>query len=217
MFEWVTEFLVSVFGQANWLAVMIVSALPMLEFHTAIPFGMSAEIWGANAMSPFAAFFWGYLGSCVIMPVILLIGLPIMNRLRNTRLFRKAVDEFDKKLRKSKTKIEGKAAERAGKKHNPAMIDFYKIIGVVLFVALPLPFSGIYAGCLVALILGLGFWKSLLALLAGNLITGIFMVAVCTVFQDFVTYMLGAFFVGVFAALLFALIKVIVKPKALNT
>ena len=215
MLEIVQEMLVSAFGQNSWLAVVMVSLMPMLELHTAIPFGMSTEFWGSNALGVFPSFFWGFLGSCILVPIVLLIVMPVLKWLKRTKLLKRISESLEARLNRNKAQMEVKMQKRTSGKSS-GMQEFYKITGIALLVALPIPFSGVYTGCLLALVMGLGFWKSLIALYAGNLIGGLLMVAVCTVFKDSATVIAGAFFVLMLVTLVFGIIKLLVKPKEMD-
>jgi len=52
------------------------------------------------------------------------------------------------------------------------MIEKYEEIGLMLFVAIPLPVTGAWTGSLAAYLFGLKFWKSILFIFLGVLIAG---------------------------------------------
>jgi uncharacterized membrane protein len=54
-----------------------------------------------------------------------------------------------------------------------AIIEKYEEIGLMFFVAIPLPITGAWTGSLAAYLLGLSFWKSILFIFFGVLIAGI--------------------------------------------
>ncbi|MCK4696393.1 MAG: small multi-drug export protein [Candidatus Cloacimonetes bacterium] len=53
------------------------------------------------------------------------------------------------------------------------IIEKYEEIGLMLFVAIPLPVTGAWTGSLAAYLFGLKFWKSILFIFLGVLIAGI--------------------------------------------
>jgi len=53
------------------------------------------------------------------------------------------------------------------------VIEKYEEIGLMLFVAIPLPITGAWTGSLAAYLFGLKFWKSMLFIFLGVLIAGI--------------------------------------------
>ena len=59
-----------------------------------------------------------------------------------------------------------------------------KMIGVGLFVAIPLPLTGVYTGTCVAIMLDLNFYETLIAVTTGNFIAGLIMLAISTIFKN---------------------------------
>lgn len=59
-------------------------------------------------------------------------------------------------------------AERSARKAQPS-VEKYRLLGLIVFVAIPLPLTGIYTGALAAYILGLRGPRVYLALAAGGL------------------------------------------------
>ena len=54
-----------------------------------------------------------------------------------------------------------------------AIIEKYEEIGLMFFVAIPLPITGAWTGSLAAYLLGLSFWKAILFIFFGVLIAGV--------------------------------------------
>lgn len=79
------------FSNNVWLAVFIVSMLPIAEAKVAIPFGMATGVWGANALSPSAAALISYFGSMIPAIFIILFLKPVFEMLKKTKSFRKFV------------------------------------------------------------------------------------------------------------------------------
>ena len=52
--------------------------------------------------------------------------------------------------------------------------DFYKVLALFGFVALPGPFSGVWSASLAAFVFGIPFWQSIVAITLGNMISGVF-------------------------------------------
>ena len=61
---------------------------------------------------------------------------------------------------------------------NFGKIDALKYYGLFVFVAIPLPTTGAWTGCLIASLLGLDKKKSMLAAIAGVLVAGLIMLVV---------------------------------------
>lgn len=142
----------------NPLAIVaILSALPVSELRGGIPAGfvLGLPTWQIVmcAVAPNIA---------VVVP-ILLWAEPAANRLRRFR----ALDRFFTWL-----------FDRARRKS--AVVEKYGIFGLTLFVAVPLPVTGAWTGSLIAVVLGLNFWKSLLCVALGVIIAATVVTLICT-------------------------------------
>lgn len=135
------------------LTVMLTAALPIIELRGAIPVGISL------GLSPIHAFVLSFIGSMIPVPIILFAIRPIFNYLKKTKLFNKLVHKLtDKSLNKS-TKIKK-----------------YGAWGLMLFVAIPLPGTGVWTGSLIAALLNMRFKWAFPAIFFGNLVAGIIVV-----------------------------------------
>ena len=70
---------------------------------------------------------------------------------------------------------------------------FAKLFGVMLFVAIPLPLTGVWTGTAIAVMLGIPFVWTCVSVILGNLIAGIIMQTICSIFPNFTTWILIAF------------------------
>ena len=132
------------------LTVMLTAALPIIELRGAIPVGMSL------GMSPAHATVISFIGSMIPVPFILFTIRPIFNYLKKTKLFKKLVHKLtDKSLNKS------------------GNIQKYGAWGLLIFVAIPLPGTGVWSGSLAAALLDMRFKWAFPAILVGNLIAAV--------------------------------------------
>lgn len=242
----------NIFGNNVWLATILIAVIPAIELKGAIPFSMSSQIWGGEALGLFEAFFAGFLGSSMIVPVLVLLYRPIINFLKKTKLFRKLGNKIEGKVDKKKQKIEDKIeleylAESKGNIDNLQLDDNTKeqvnlqkssdnqdtiaidekdlvstqgdkkvfslkkkIISLFLFVALPLPFTGVWTGACIAVALGLNFWQSTATVVLGNAVAGLIVMAVSALFGDATIIFLYAFLAIIVAGLLFFATRAIV-------
>lgn len=129
--------------------VLLTAALPIIELRGAIPVGMSL------GMSPAHAFFISFIGSMLPVPVIIFTIRPIFKELKKTRLFRGFVD-----------RITAKTMLRSGR------IKKYGFWGLLLFVAIPLPGTGVWSGTLASVLLDIRFKTAFPAIFIGNFIAG---------------------------------------------
>lgn len=145
-------------GLSPELAVFITSMLPILELRGALP--MAINIFKIPWPK---AFLISYIGNLVPVPLILWLLKPIVKLLSKINIF----DKFFKWL-----------FERTRRKGNK-VIEKYEEIGLLAFVAIPLPGTGAWTGALIAFLFGLDFKKSLLVISLGVLIAGIIVTCLC--------------------------------------
>ncbi len=129
--------------------VVIIAAMPLTELRGAIPIGVSL------GMHPLHATLLGIVGSMLPVPLLLLYLKPIFLFLRGTKPFRKMVDRTVKKTLQKGDKVKK-----------------YTSWGLMIFVALPLPTTGIWSGCLAATIFNIPFKNAFTAILLGTTISG---------------------------------------------
>ncbi len=189
------------------LAVFLLSMIPIAEARFAIPFGISM------GLKPFEAFGWAFLGTSLITPILLLILIPIINALSRTKLFSKLGKFlFDKFSKKSK-KLADDDAQTDEKPRFFNKRDFKRMGGTALFVAVPLPLTGVWTGSAVASIIKLGFVKGLIGVVAGNAVACAILTLIGFLFADYVNYITLAFFIIAVIVVLILIIKLIIyKP-----
>lgn len=141
------------FGQI--LPVVGTACLPLWELKGAIPTGLllGLPLW--------ETFLWAYIGSILPVPFILRFTQPVMARLRQTKQFKRFAHWLEARtMRKSST------------------IRKYSLVGLLIFVAIPLPTTGVWSGALLASFFGLKLLPSFLMIIAGNLIAGLLVLGI---------------------------------------
>lgn len=130
---------------------MLVSMVPVVELRGGIPFGV------ARGLPVWAAYLAAIIGNILPVPFILVYIRRIFQwmRRRLPRLNR-LVDKLEKK------------AHLKGQK-----VTKYKYLGLMLFVAIPLPGTGAWTGSLAAAFLDMPLRKALPSVIAGVLIAGL--------------------------------------------
>ena len=137
--------------------------VPVLELRGAIPVGVAA------GLSPAAACLVSILGNMVPVPFILLLIRRIFDWLRGTRLFGPRIDWLERRAH-----LKGR------------MVRKYRLPGLIILVAIPLPGTGAWTGALVADVLDLRLRTALPAIALGVLIAGIITTTVtCGVIRVF--------------------------------
>lgn len=139
----------------NYWAVFGTAILPILELKVAIPMGV------AMGMPFWTAFLLAYAGSCLPSPFIIFFIEKIIVALSRSKVkfFNSVSNWILKKVDKHKGKIEK-----------------YGYLGVFIFVAIPLPGTGVWTGSLIAAMIGLKPKKSIPLVFLGNLVAGLAMV-----------------------------------------
>ncbi len=137
------------------IAVLITSALPLIELRGAIPVGMSL------GMSAVDATILSYLGSIVPVPFILLLIKHIFKYLETTKVFGPIVSRLTHKTMNT----------------NADKIEKYGAWGLLIFVAIPLPGTGVWSGSLAASLMNMRFKWAFPSILIGNAIAGLIIMA----------------------------------------
>ncbi|HDH28205.1 MAG TPA: ligand-binding protein SH3 [Euryarchaeota archaeon] len=134
------------------LIVFIVAMLPLSELRGAIPLAIAEY-----GMTPAEAYLLGVLGNLVPVVFLLYFLGPIEQRLRFIKVF----DRFFENL-----------FHRTRRKHSER-IDRYGALGLVTFVAIPLPVTGAWTGCAAAYVFGIQKRYSFPAIVLGVVIAGL--------------------------------------------
>ena len=140
------------------LTVFFTAMLPVWELKGAIPMG----IIGFN-MSMEQAFWTAYLGSSIPSIFIVLFIEKIINKLTDSKIsfFRRVARWIKAKVKKHQYKI-----------------NKYGYLGIFLFVAIPLPGTGIWTGSLLAAMMGLKPKIVIPLIFVANLIAGLAMLGI---------------------------------------
>ncbi len=131
-------------GLKREIIVMVVAMMPVSELRGAIPLGISL------GLSPIHSTLISIAGNILIVPFLLKLLHPIMTYFEKTYLFSKTIGWVKRRsMRKAKT------------------IKKYSLLGLFIFVAIPIPTTGAWTGCVIASLLKLDFNKAFLAISSG--------------------------------------------------
>lgn len=158
------EFIKNLIQNDVW-ATLVMSFVPLIELKGAIVFAR-----GIN-MGFFSALGLSYLGSTLVFIPIFFLLQPILNLLKKIKWF----NVFALKI---ENYFKGKADETLKKQSDKGekrklSETFLKQIGVFIFVAIPLPMTGVWTGTAIAVFLGLRFREAVLPVVIGNLVAGL--------------------------------------------
>jgi uncharacterized membrane protein len=138
------------------LVVFLMAMLPFGELRLSIPVAILHF-----HMDPFTAFTISVLGNILPVPFILVLFHRVEKYLRKYDRFNRLFDRlFDRTIRRAK-----------------ARIHTYEEIALILFVAIPAPFTGAWTGALIAYLFDLENKKSFLVICLGVIIDGIIVTA----------------------------------------
>lgn len=140
----------------EWLLTLLVSMVPVLELRGGIPFGI------ALGLDPWASFFASVIGNLIPIPFIILFIRRILSWMRQWGGYAARFSEW----------LERHAINRS------EQVRKYQLLGLCLFVAIPLPGTGAWTGALIAALLNIRLKSAfptigIGVLMAGFLILGL--------------------------------------------
>ncbi len=158
MVEWLVQWFLRVFGvfttnlMGKYISIFLISLMPILELRGGLIAAslMDLPMWNS--------FIVCLAANTLIIPLVLFLMENIMNFLSRFHVLKGAIDWLKNKTLKKKSTIEK-----------------YGFWGIMFFVAVPLPGSGAWTGCLLAVLLGLDKKKSFIASMLGVIIAGVIM------------------------------------------
>ena len=140
-------------GVSPQIITVFISMIPLLELRGSI------VIAGGILKLPFIqTFIAAVIGNMIPIPFILLFIKKIFDWMKKVKC-----------LKKIPTKIEEKAMKKS------EQIEKYGYLGLLLFVAIPLPGTGAWTGSLLATLLNLKTGKSLISIFLGVCTAGLIM------------------------------------------
>lgn len=136
----------------KYILVFIISLLPVLELRGGLIAAslLNLPMWQSILVCVF--------GNILIIPFVLFLMEKLITLLSKIKICKRFFDWWQKKALKKKD-----------------IIDKYGYLGIMLFVAVPLPGSGAWTGCLIAVLMGLDKKKSFIAALLGVFIAAVIM------------------------------------------
>jgi uncharacterized membrane protein len=152
MIEWLLSS-----GVPKELVVIITSALPILELRGALPIAINLF-----QMPWYWAFFLAIIGNLIPVPILLLFLDYLIKIISKVPIGEKMANWV---LERTKARSQ--------------IIRRYERIGLIIFVAIPLPFTGAWTGAIAAFLLGIKFHHAFLAILCGLIIAGAVVTSLC--------------------------------------
>ncbi len=142
-------------GLNHELAVFLISMVPIVELRGAIPFGVALGVkWHI-------AYILSVIGNILPVPFVILFFRPVIEYLEKTKLFGKLASKL-------KNRTTSKIKD----------VNKYKILGLYLFVAIPLPGTGAWTGAAIAALMKMRIKHAFPVIVAGVASAGVIMLAV---------------------------------------
>lgn len=130
--------------------VGLVATLPLIEIKGAIPFGISL------GLSYYHSFIISFIGSMIPVPILFFLIRPVFKVLRKSRFFGHIVERLTN-----------------GSIEKNSTIKRHGFFGLLIFVSIPIPGTGVWSAMLAASLLNMRFKLVFLALFIGNFIAGL--------------------------------------------
>lgn len=134
----------------NQMAIFLLSMFPLIELKGAIPLGITL------GLSNFDSTLLSYIGSMIPVPIIFFTIRRILKFLHRYNFHDKLANKIVDRTLKKGDKIKKKG-----------------LLGLFVFVAIPLPGTGIWSGTLIANLLDIRFKHAFFTIALGNLVAGI--------------------------------------------
>ena len=131
------------------IMTMVIAAVPVVELRGAIPAGV------ALGLEPQLACGAAIVGNLLPVPFIILLVRQAFDLLRKHPFFATKIDALERRAH-----LKGRLVRK------------YRLLGLTLFVAIPLPGTGAWTGALVAAFLNIRLRNALPAITLGVLIAG---------------------------------------------
>lgn len=131
------------------IAVVMVAAMPVSELRGAIPLAL------ALGFSPSKAYILSFIGNLLPVVPILFLLQPIVYKFRHIKIVQKFFDWLFERTRRKAT-----------------LVEKFEALGLILFVAIPLPITGAWTGCVAATLFKIRFRYAFAAIAAGVMLAG---------------------------------------------
>lgn len=137
-------------GNVEYLRILILSMIPVTELRGAIPIGIALDL------NPIGVYIASVIGSTLVSVPLVLTYRHIVQFMRDKKIFIKLLNKIDHKIENSMKKM--KAAS---------------LVGIILFVGIPLPTTGTWTAAAIASILRMRVVEAFCGVFIGNCLSGI--------------------------------------------
>lgn len=205
--DMICKWLLSVF-HFEQVVVVLISILPIVEARGAIPIAIG------YGLSPLESWFYAFIGSSIMAAILLVALMPLIKWLSGTKVFKKLGTVLYEKFEKKSQNIKSDGSEDnnlTAKEIKKS--ELKKMLGIFVFVAIPLPLTGVWTGSAIAAIAKLKYWKSLVAVVLGNMVASLIILLLSVLFGDYVNIITLVIFVIAIVIVIGLIIKVAMPKK----
>ena len=155
------------------LYIFFISMLPIVELRGAIPYGV------AIGVPLYITYIVAVIGNMLPVPFLIKKKKKILDWMSTSEFISKFVIKFKLKNKLVKLSLQDFCLKIIKKADNKAAkIGKYELLGVFLFVAIPIPGTGAWTGSLIAATLRLRLIPSVIAITLGVLSSGVIMMTI---------------------------------------
>lgn len=199
-----TEFISNLIGN-NYLATVIMSAFPLIELKGGIVYARD------SGLGFFTSLGLAFLGSTIIFFIVYWLLVPILNLLKKIKWFNGFANKCENFI---KNKSEKMYETRKAKGKSSLSETRIKQMCLFIFVAIPLPITGVWMGTAIAVFLGLKFTQAILPIAIGNAVAGILISLLAMLLKGYLDIVLYGILGLAIILLIGTIIKVVLtKPK----
>lgn len=148
------------------LSVFFLSMVPLIEQRGAIPLGVIV-----HHLNPWLVFIVSLLGSFVPAPFIFLFFQKVLDWLKKIKQLDKFTNFVEKKVQSGAKKIQSKLE-----------------VGLIFFIGIPIPTTGLWTGSAIASFLGFDFKKSMVCVFLGGIMSAAIVTAVSVFLPKWLGY-----------------------------
>lgn len=142
------------------LIVFLIAMCPVIELRGAIPVGLE---WGLGFTETMVL---SLVGNLIVIPFIVLLFHRILDFLRKIKITAKIADWLERRAEKNTAKIENAI-----------------FVGLMLFVAIPLPGTGAWTASMIAGLMKMKLHKAIIPIAIGVIIAAVIVTAVYSGFK----------------------------------
>ncbi|MDE7191472.1 MAG: small multi-drug export protein [Clostridia bacterium] len=189
----------------DYLTTVLISMIPIVELRGAIPAAITM------GLKPLVAFALAWAGSAIVSPILLLILRPVLNWMKKYKIFASLAQAVEDGFKGKAMKVVGKQAGEKLTGEELKRLERKKMFGVYLFVAFPIPLTGVWTGSAIATFIDIPFWKAMAMVWLGNLTAGAIVTLLAFFLSAYMNIILDIFFIIVILVLLLFIARTVIK------